>query len=58
MKIVVESVTNDNYWVIGNINDTMGEWSRVKKCCYCISLTTGIKVIGTLLFTLTLGEYF
>lgn len=57
MKIVVESVTNDNYWVIGNINDTMGEWSRVKKCCYCISLTTGIKVIGTLLFTLTLGLF-
>ena len=35
----------------------MGEWSRVKKCCYCISLTAGTKVIGTLLFTLTLGEY-
>ena len=34
----------------------MGEWSRVKKCCYCISLTAGTRVIGTLLFTLTLGE--
>ena len=46
-----------NYWrVIGNLNDTMGEWSRIKKCCCCISLTAGTRGVGALLFTLTLGR--
>jgi len=35
----------------------MGEWSALKKCCYCVSLTIGSKAIASSLLVLTLGLF-
>ena len=35
---------------------TMGDWSALKKCCYCISLTIGTKAIASFFLLLTLGK--
>jgi len=35
----------------------MCQWRIVRKCCCCISLTVGTKLIGTLLFLITLGLF-
>ena len=34
----------------------MGDWSALKKCCYCISLTIGTKAIASFFLLLTLGK--
>ena len=34
----------------------MGDWSALKKCCYCISLTIGTKAIASFFLVLTLGK--
>ena len=34
----------------------MGDWSALKKCCYCISLTIGTKAIASFFLILTLGK--
>jgi len=35
----------------------MGDWSALKKCCYCISLTIGTKAIASFFLLLTLGLF-
>ena len=32
------------------------DWSALKKCCYCISLTIGTKAIASFFLLLTLGK--
>ena len=34
----------------------MGDWSALRKCCYCISLTIGTKAIASFFLLLTLGK--